>query len=41
LETPEGQQAPTAPDFDCPQCGGPLEFDELPERFFAFMQSAK
>lgn len=34
-------EIPTPPDFDCPQCGGPLEFDELPERFFAFMQSVK
>ena len=28
------------PAFDCPQCGGPLEFDELPARFFPFMQPA-
>jgi CheY-like chemotaxis protein len=32
---------PVAPAFDCPQCGSPLEFDELPERFFAFMQAAR
>lgn len=33
-------EIPEAPAFDCQQCGGPLEFDELPERFFAFMQAA-
>lgn len=31
---------PEPPAFDCSQCGGPLEFDELPERFFAFMRPA-
>ncbi len=40
LDVTDGE-IPTPPAFDCPQCGGPLEFDELPERFFAFMQSAK
>lgn len=31
---------PSAPAFDCPHCGGPLEFDELPERFFAFLSKS-
>jgi hypothetical protein len=22
----------------CPNCGGALEFDDLPERYFAFLQ---
>jgi len=26
------------PVFKCPNCGGSLEFDDLPERFFAFLQ---
>jgi CheY-like chemotaxis protein len=26
------------PVFKCPSCGGPLEFDDLPERYFAFLQ---
>jgi anti-anti-sigma regulatory factor len=26
------------PSFKCPNCGGALEFDDLPERFFAFLQ---
>jgi DNA-binding response OmpR family regulator/anti-anti-sigma regulatory factor len=26
------------PTFKCPNCGGELEFDDLPERFFAFLQ---
>jgi DNA-binding response OmpR family regulator len=26
------------PVFKCPNCGGALEFDDLPERFFAFLQ---
>lgn len=26
------------PVFKCPSCGGSLEFDDLPERFFAFLQ---
>ena len=26
------------PDFKCPNCGGVLEFDDLPERYFAFLQ---
>jgi CheY-like chemotaxis protein len=25
------------PVFKCPKCGGPLEFDDLPERYFAFL----
>jgi CheY-like chemotaxis protein/anti-anti-sigma regulatory factor len=29
-----------APRFDCAVCGEPLELDELPERFFAFMHLA-
>lgn len=37
----DGGGIPTPPDFDCPQCGGPLEFDELPERFFAFMAAQR
>jgi hypothetical protein len=27
-----------APTFKCPSCGGALEFDDLPERYFAFLQ---
>ncbi len=26
------------PIFKCPSCGGALEFDDLPERYFAFLQ---
>jgi CheY-like chemotaxis protein len=26
------------PTFKCPSCGGALEFDDLPERYFAFLQ---
>ena len=26
------------PVFKCPNCGGALEFDDLPERYFAFLQ---
>ncbi len=26
------------PAFKCPNCGGSLEFDDLPERYFAFLQ---
>ncbi len=26
------------PVFKCPNCGGSLEFDDLPERYFAFLQ---
>jgi hypothetical protein len=26
------------PSFACPTCGGALEFDDLPERYFAFLQ---
>lgn len=26
------------PTFMCPRCGGALEFDDLPERYFAFLQ---
>ena len=26
------------PTFKCPRCGGALEFDDLPERYFAFLQ---
>jgi DNA-binding response OmpR family regulator len=26
------------PTFQCPSCGGALEFDDLPERYFAFLQ---
>ncbi len=26
------------PAFKCPSCGGSLEFDDLPERYFAFLQ---
>ena len=27
------------PVFKCPNCGGVLEFDDLPERYFAFLQA--
>jgi DNA-binding response OmpR family regulator len=27
------------PVFKCPSCGGALEFDDLPERYFAFLQA--
>jgi anti-anti-sigma regulatory factor len=27
----------TPPVFKCPSCGGSLEFDDLPERYFAFL----
>ncbi len=26
------------PSFQCPKCDGPLTFDDLPERYFAFLQ---
>jgi hypothetical protein len=26
------------PVFKCPSCGGALEFDDLPERYFAFLE---
>lgn len=38
LAIPVGKNLPNPPAFDCTQCGGPLELDEMPERFFAFMQ---
>jgi anti-anti-sigma regulatory factor len=28
------------PVFKCPNCGGALEFDDLPERFFAFLEDS-
>lgn len=28
----------TPPVFKCPSCGGALEFDDLPERYFAFLE---
>ncbi len=28
------------PVFKCPNCGGALEFDDLPERYFAFLEDA-
>ncbi len=28
------------PVFKCPSCGGALEFDDLPERYFAFLEDA-
>jgi DNA-binding response OmpR family regulator len=28
------------PSFKCPRCGGALEFDDLPERYFAFLADA-
>lgn len=28
------------PVFKCPSCGGALEFDDLPERYFAFLEEA-
>lgn len=37
LAVPVGRSTPSAPGFDCTQCGGPLELDEMEERFFAFM----
>ncbi len=37
LELHDGRTVPEPPAFDCPHCGAALEFDELPERFFAFM----
>jgi CheY-like chemotaxis protein len=33
-----GQGVPEPPRFDCAICGEPLELDEMPERFFAFMR---
>jgi CheY-like chemotaxis protein len=38
LTYPDRTRVPRPPEFDCPKCSGPLEFDELAERFFAFMQ---
>jgi CheY-like chemotaxis protein len=35
-----GKSLPEPPRFDCGVCGEPLELDEMPERFFAFMQKA-
>ncbi len=28
---------PRLPEFACERCGGPLEFDELPERYLSFL----
>ena len=28
------------PDFDCPECHQPLEFDDLPERYLSFLSEA-
>ncbi len=33
-----GQVHPAAPDFVCEVCGGPLEFDDFEESYFAFLQ---
>ncbi|HJZ84911.1 MAG TPA: response regulator [Polyangia bacterium] len=41
LAIPVGKTYPSAPTFACTQCGGPLQLDEVPERFFAFMQQAR
>jgi CheY-like chemotaxis protein len=38
LHRVEGRSVPEPPAFDCAVCGEPLVLDELPERFFAFMQ---
>jgi CheY-like chemotaxis protein len=31
----------TPPVYKCPECGGALEFDDLPERYFAFLDDGK
>jgi CheY-like chemotaxis protein len=36
-----GTTVPEPPAFDCAVCGEPLELDEMPERFFAFMPQAE
>jgi hypothetical protein len=28
------------PSFNCPRCGGPMEFDDLPERYLSFLKEA-
>ena len=28
------------PVFSCPRCGGPMEFDDLPERYLSFLKEA-
>jgi CheY-like chemotaxis protein len=38
LTIPVGKNIPEPPRFDCSQCGEQLALDEMPERFFAFMQ---
>ncbi len=34
-----GGWPPTIPDFACPRCKGELVFDDLPQRYFAFLES--
>jgi hypothetical protein len=29
---------PTVPAFSCARCGGPMEFDDLPERYLSFLK---
>ena len=31
---------PALPDFSCPKCGGPMDFDDIPERYFSFLKEA-
>lgn len=36
---PKGSKS-TPPDFPCPRCGGSLRFDEFPESYLLFLESA-
>jgi hypothetical protein len=29
---------PSVPSFSCTRCGGPMEFDDLPERYLSFLK---
>lgn len=31
---------PALPAFACEKCGGPMEFDDIPERYFSFLKEA-
>jgi anti-anti-sigma regulatory factor len=37
LEPEQVEPAAEPPPANCPQCGAPMEFDDLPDRYFAFV----